>query len=200
MHGQAAFRAASRCSGRSPRGRRTRARRRHRAVDLPCRRTCQQRSAPSQLTRAPGAARADGAHARRLGRDGRRDRTYQTGLLRRLPDPPLPGIDSAKVDASGEAYEFLKTPDATLALASYGASLALIGRGGAERARERPLVTLLAAAKLGYDAVGAGYLTAEQISRHRALCAWCLAAAAASIAAVPLGLPEAREAWRTLRS
>lgn len=125
---------------------------------------------------------------------------YQTGLLRRLPDPPLPGIDSAKVDASGEVYEFLKTPDATLALASYGASLALIGMGGGERARERPLVTLLAAAKLGYDAVGAGYLTAEQISRHRAQCAWCLAAAAASIAAVPLGLPEAREAWRTLRS
>ena len=125
---------------------------------------------------------------------------YQTGLLRRLPDPPLPGIDSAKVDASGEAYEFLKTPDATLALASYGVSLALIGMGGWDRAREQPLVPLLAAAKLAYDAAGAAYLTVEQISRHRALCAWCLAAAAASVAAVPAALPEAREAWKALRS
>lgn len=29
---------------------------------------------------------------------------YQTGILRRLPDPPLPGVDSDSVDASGEAY------------------------------------------------------------------------------------------------
>jgi hypothetical protein len=49
---------------------------------------------------------------------------YQTGLVRHLPDPPLPGFDSDRVDASGEAYETLKTPDATLGIASYGATLA----------------------------------------------------------------------------
>ena len=63
---------------------------------------------------------------------------YQTGILRRLPDPPLPGLHSDRVDASGEAYQLLRTPDANLAIASYGATLALVGMGGAtERARRR---------------------------------------------------------------
>lgn len=124
---------------------------------------------------------------------------YQTGILRHLPDPPLPGLDSDKVDASGEAYESLKTPDATLGLASYGATLALIGMGGADRARQQPLIPLLAAAKVAADGVGAAWLTAEQITKHRALCFYCLLASAAVWAALPQALPEARDAWRTLR-
>jgi uncharacterized membrane protein len=125
---------------------------------------------------------------------------YQSGLLRRLPDPPLPGVDSNKVDASGEAYFYLHTPDAALALANYGASMVLIGMGADDRAQRRPLIPLLAAAKLAYDAIGAAYLTVEQLSKHRALCAWCLAAAAASTVAVPAALPEARAAWKALRA
>ncbi len=125
---------------------------------------------------------------------------YQTGILRRLPDPPLPGIDSDKVDASGEAYQVLRTPDANLSIANYGATLALIAMGGADRAREMPLIPLLAAGKLASDAAGGVWLTVEQISRHRALCAYCLAAATATVAALPQALPEARAAWRQLRS
>lgn len=125
---------------------------------------------------------------------------FQTGLLRHLPDPPLPGFNSDKVDASGEAYETLKTPDAALALANYGATLALIGMGSGDRARDRPLVPLLAAAKLAADGAGAAVLTAEQLSKHRALCFYCLVASAATWAALPLALPEARAAWRAWRS
>ena len=125
---------------------------------------------------------------------------YQTGILRRLPDPPLPGVDSESVDASGEAYQLLRTPDANLSIANYGVTLALIGMGGADRAREMPLIPLLAAGKLAVDAAGAVWLTLEQVTRHRALCAYCLAAAAASVAALPQALPEARAAWQELRS
>ena len=125
---------------------------------------------------------------------------YQTGILRRLPDPPLPGVDSESVDASGEAYQLLLTPDANLSIANYGVTLALIGMGGADRAREMPLIPLLATGKLALDAAGAVWLTLEQVTRHRALCAYCLAAAAASVAALPQALPEARAAWQELRS
>ena len=125
---------------------------------------------------------------------------YQTGILRRLPDPPLPGIDSGKVDASGEAYQLLRTPDANLSIANYGVTLAIIGMGGADRARDAPLIPLIATAKLASDAAGAALLTLEQITKHRALCAYCLAAAAASTAALPQALPEARAAWKRLRS
>jgi len=123
---------------------------------------------------------------------------YQTGVLRRLPDPPLPGVDSAAVDASGEAYELLKTPDGALAIASYGATLALVAMGAGDRAQRAPVIPLLAAAKLGVDAAGAAWLTLEQVTKHRALCAYSLAAAAATWAALPLALPEARTAWRAL--
>lgn len=125
---------------------------------------------------------------------------YQTGIVRHLPDPPLAAFDSDKVDASGEAYETLKTPDATLALASYGVTLALIGMGRADRAEVSPAVPLAACAKLTADAAGAAWLTAEQLTKHRALCFYCLVASAASWAALPLALPEARAAWRSLRS
>jgi predicted lipoprotein len=78
-------------------------------------------------------------------------------------------------------------------------TLALIGMGGADRARQQPLIPLLAAAKVAADGAGAAWLTAEQLTKHRALCFYCLAASAATWAAIPEALPEAREAWRTLR-
>ena len=44
---------------------------------------------------------------------------YQMGLLKHLPEPRWAMLDADKVDASGEAYQYLKTPDAALGLASY---------------------------------------------------------------------------------
>ncbi len=43
---------------------------------------------------------------------------YQNGLVRRLPEPPLPFFDAEQVDASGEAYALFRTPDAALGLVS----------------------------------------------------------------------------------
>lgn len=124
---------------------------------------------------------------------------YQFGLIDHLPEPPLPFLDADAVDASGEAYAFGLTPDGTLGIVSAAASLALVGMGGADRARDRPVIPLLAAGKLALDALGGLYLTAEQASRHRRFCSWCLVAAAAQAAAFPTALPEAREAFRRLR-
>lgn len=79
------------------------------------------------------------------------------------------------------------------------ASMLLIGMGAGDRAQRHPLIPLLATAKLAYDPRAAD-LTVAQISKHRALCAWCLAAAAASAAAVLAALPEARPAWKAIGS
>ena len=123
---------------------------------------------------------------------------YQNGLIRRLPEPPLPGLGGGDVDASAEAYQYLKTPDAALGLASQAVTLVLAGMGGRHRASERPWVPLALAAKVVLDAAGGAYLTAEQASRHKRFCSWCLAAALANVATVPQVLPEARAAWRSL--
>lgn len=124
---------------------------------------------------------------------------YQLGLLRHLPDPPVGPFESDRVDASGEAYQYLKTPDATLGLASYGATLVLAGMGGARRASERPWVPLAMAGKVVLDAAYGIYLTLEQGTKHRRFCSWCLAAAGASLATAPQVVPEAAAAWKSLR-
>ncbi len=125
---------------------------------------------------------------------------YQNGLIRHLPEPPLGVLDADEVDASGEAYQLFKTPDAALGLASYALTLVLAGAGTARRAEERPWLPLAMAAKVTADALGGLYLTAEQASKHRRFCSWCLVASAVSVAMVPQALPEARAALRQLGS
>jgi len=124
---------------------------------------------------------------------------YQFGLLRHLREPPLPGLDADAVDASGEAYEMLHTPDSTLGITSAGLTLILAGIGGADRARTHPLVPLALFAKTLVDAVGGAYLTAEQLTKHRRICSWCTISAAALIGSAVVAWPEARDALRVLR-
>jgi uncharacterized membrane protein len=124
---------------------------------------------------------------------------YQAGVLRFVPEPALRFFDADRVDASGEAYHSLRTPDAGLGIVSYGVTMALVTAGAEDRAETRPWLPLLAAAKVVTDALNGGYLFAEQVSKHRAVCSWCTVAAAASVATVPLVLPEARRAWARLR-
>ncbi len=125
---------------------------------------------------------------------------YQFGLLRRVPEPSLPGLGADAVDASGEAYALLHTPDSTLGIASAGVSLVLAGMGGPRRATEHPLIPLALFAKSLADAVGGLYLTAEQLTKHKKVCSWCTVSAAALVATVPAAWPEARDALRAVRS
>ncbi|MDP9485648.1 MAG: hypothetical protein M3Q49_07665 [Actinomycetota bacterium] len=49
-----------------------------------------------------------------------------------------------------------------------------------------------------FDALQAGKLTVDQWTQHRTFCFWCLLAAGATFATVPLVMPEARAAFRHL--
>ncbi|MGN6088862.1 MAG: vitamin K epoxide reductase family protein [Actinomycetales bacterium] len=132
---------------------------------------------------------------------------YQSGLIGSVPEPrvgPLRSVlDADAVDAAGEAYELLHTPDSALGIASYGLTLVLLGAGAGDRAQQTPWWPVLAGAKAVADAGNALYLFAEQLTKHRRICSWCTVAAAANVAALPLALPEARAAlpvlWRRLR-
>lgn len=124
---------------------------------------------------------------------------YQTGLIRRLPDLPLPMMDSDEVDASEEAYEKFSMPDAIIGLGSYAATMGLAAMGGKDRAEKQPWIPLALAAKASVDAAQAVKLTYDQWAKHKAFCIWCLIAAAATFATVPLVMGEAAVAMGTFR-
>lgn len=123
---------------------------------------------------------------------------YQMGIIRCVPEPPLPYLDADKVDAAPEAYEVLSMPDAVLGVGSYALTMALAAAGGEAWAQERPWIPLALATKVAFDAFEAGKLTREQWTEHQAFCLWCLIAAGASFATAPLVIPEARAAVRHL--
>ncbi|MGN6554517.1 MAG: vitamin K epoxide reductase family protein [Verrucomicrobiota bacterium] len=119
---------------------------------------------------------------------------YQLGIIKHLPQPPLPKLDADRVDASAEAYSLFDTPDAVLGLGNYAVTLGLAAMGGKDRAKTRPWIPLALAAKAGFDALQGVRLTVDQTVKQKAYCIWCLVAAAASVALFPLSLAEARAA------
>jgi hypothetical protein len=123
---------------------------------------------------------------------------YQMGIIKHLPSGPLSILDADRVDASPEAYSRVSTPDGALGLGSYAITLGLAAMGGKDRAHEQPWIPLGLAAKVAFDASQAVRLYRDQKTKYQVFCPWCLLAAGASAASVPLVLPEAFAALRQL--
>jgi uncharacterized membrane protein len=123
---------------------------------------------------------------------------YQMGIIKHLPEPPLPRLDADTVDASPEAYSRLATPDGFLGLGSYAMTMGLAAMAGQDRARTRPWIPLALAAKVAFDTSQAVRLTIDQATKEKAFCSWCLLSAACTFATVPLVIPETRAAIRQL--
>lgn len=121
---------------------------------------------------------------------------YQTGMIRRLPDPPVGPFDSEKVDASDYAYERMDAPDGLLMVLTYAGSALLAGMGGARRAEEQPHLPLLSAAKAAYDVTTTVKLAREEWDENEALCAYCQLATVLTFVNAALTLPEAARAAR----
>jgi uncharacterized membrane protein len=123
----------------------------------------------------------------------------QTGVLKHLPDPPVAGFDSDKVNTSDLAYS-LGSPDGSLSLAGLAANIPLAGFGGADRAEKMPWAPIAAAAKSGIEALAAGWYFYQMPAKEKAWCAYCIGGALANAAIFALTIPEACRAWRALRT
>ncbi len=121
----------------------------------------------------------------------------QTGIIKHLPDPPIDGFNSDKVNSSDTAYA-LGVPDGTLSLASLAANIPLAAFGGENRAAEMPLVPLAVAAKASVEAVVAGWYFYQMPTKEKAWCGYCIVGAAANIGIAALSLIEAKKAWKAL--
>ncbi|SFP55766.1 vitamin K epoxide reductase family protein [Tranquillimonas alkanivorans] len=124
---------------------------------------------------------------------------YQTGITRRLPDPPVGPFDSERVDASDYAYKRMETPDGLQMTVTLAATAALAGAGGEDRARTKPHLPVLTTVKALYDVGTAMKLAQEEWNENRALCAYCQAATVSTVAAAALSLPETVRALNTIR-
>ncbi len=119
---------------------------------------------------------------------------YQTGLVKRLPDPPVGPFDSERVDASNYAYKRLQTPDAFMMIGTYALTGGLAAAGGKDRASEQPWLPVAMAVKVASDVATNLRLAREEWAENKALCAYCQAASLASLASLALVLPEAARA------
>src|ERR671934_3100507 len=117
---------------------------------------------------------------------------YQSGVIRHIPEPPLPRLDADKVDASAEAFERFAVGDGFLGFVSYGVTMTLAAMGPPDRATRQPWIPLVLAAKVAFDVATASKLSVDQWTKHKAFCFWCLIAAAASFATAPLVVHETR--------
>ncbi len=115
---------------------------------------------------------------------------YQMGIIKHLPEPPLPGLDADRVDASAEAYSRFLTPDGVLGLGNYAMTMGLAAIGGKDRAQKQPWIPLLLAAKVGFDLSQGIRLFFDQKTKYHAFCFWCLLAAGSTFVTVPLVIPE----------
>lgn len=122
----------------------------------------------------------------------------QTGVVKHLPDPPLESFDSDKVNSSDTAY-MLGVPDGTISLASLAVNIPLAAFGGARRAREQPLVPLMAAGKAAVEAAVAGWYFYQMPAKEKKWCGYCITGALMNFAILALTLPEAREALSALQ-
>jgi hypothetical protein len=125
---------------------------------------------------------------------------YQMGIIKRLPDPPIPIFDSDKVDAAPYAYSRFNSPDGPIMLISYGITAWLAAMGGKNRARSMPIAPIMLGLKTITDTVVALELAREEYRDAKAFCAYCQIATVASAVSIALALPEMIEAANNLSS
>jgi len=123
---------------------------------------------------------------------------YQTGIIKRLPDPPIPFINSNKVNASDYAYKRMDTPDALLMLLTYSVTAILAGAGGKNRAQTNPVLPIAMGIKTLADTALNLKLAREEWQGNKALCFYCQTATVVSAVSAALAMPEAVKAVRTL--
>lgn len=118
---------------------------------------------------------------------------FQTGIVEHLPDPPVDGFDSDKVNSSDTAYA-LGAPDGSLSLASLAANIPVAAFGGENRHEEQPIVPILAAGKALTEAAIAGWYFYQMPTKEKAWCGYCIAGALVNVGIAALTLPEAKRA------
>ncbi|HVX42108.1 MAG TPA: vitamin K epoxide reductase family protein [Gemmatimonadaceae bacterium] len=123
----------------------------------------------------------------------------QTGVIRRLPDPPSDAFDSEKVLLSPQAFA-LGVPDAPVAMTGLLANIPLAFAGGARRGVEHPWLPVVIAAKAVVEVSVAAWYLVQMRTRLHTLCAYCLVGSTISAALAVLTMRDAARVLETPRA
>lgn len=113
---------------------------------------------------------------------------YQTGVIKKLPDIPLPIFDSNKVNAAQDAYRF-GAPDGPISAVAYAATMVLASAGGSEKAERSPAFDVALGAVVAGNAAGAVYYLYNMIFKQKKICLYCVTGAAINIASAIIIAP-----------
>jgi uncharacterized membrane protein len=119
---------------------------------------------------------------------------FQTGAIKHLPDPPIKGFDSDKVNSSDTAFGW-GMPDAPLSIISHAVNIAFATVGKANRAEEQPWAPILASVAAAPAAfVSAKYVFYQMPVEERGWCPYCIIDGVTHMAAFGFTLWEASRA------
>jgi uncharacterized membrane protein len=124
---------------------------------------------------------------------------FQSGAIKHLPDPPIKGFDSDKVNSSDTAFGW-GMPDAPLSIVSHAVNIALAVFGRGDRAETQPWAPLLATAAAAPSAVvSAKYVFYQMPVKEKGWCPYCIVDGLSHIAAFGFTLWESSKAVVRLR-
>jgi uncharacterized membrane protein len=122
---------------------------------------------------------------------------YQTGVIKKLPDIPLPIFDSNKVNGSKDSYQ-MGTPDATIATLNHAMNIVLSAAGGNEAASRKPGFDVALGAVVLGNAAGAVRFMMNMITKQKKICIYCTAGAIINFTSAVIIAPVVIKSLRRL--
>lgn len=122
---------------------------------------------------------------------------YQTGVIRHLPDIPLPIFDSNKVNAAKDAYQF-GVPDGPVSAVVYGLTMVMASASGTDKANRSPLFDVALGATVAGNAGGALYYLYDMVFKQKKICLYCVTGAAINIASAVIVAPLVKKSLKKL--
>lgn len=113
---------------------------------------------------------------------------YQTGVIKKLPDIPLPIFDSNKVNASESAYQ-LGVPDGPVSSLAYAATMVLASAGANDTSGLKPVADVALAATVAGNAAGALLYLNDMLFKQKKICVYCITGAAINFASAIIIAP-----------
>jgi uncharacterized membrane protein len=123
----------------------------------------------------------------------------QMGVVKHLPDPPLSGFDSDRVNTSRMAY-MLGVPDGAVSLAGLSLNILLSAIGGPDRTPKMPWLPIIAGAQSGIVGLATIIYFLDMPLKQKAWCPYCITGALANWAIMSLAAPEAIAALRVVQN